>query len=203
MAARFFGKAPSLPETLLVVGVHRDERAFGEAVAKRLDPARFGVLRIAEGISGMRPRPEEREAFLLRHGALYGQILDHMEPHHRLLIDLHSGIDPQGLHADVFCGDPATLLRAGAAAAGLAAPVRCVRLVADTAVDAGEEQAFPVALAEIPEAIWRRDRFAYLGIEVYLAAEGAGTDAEAAFAESLIEAVARCTLPHGSSATAP
>ncbi|MCW2306951.1 hypothetical protein [Rhodobium gokarnense] len=202
MAARFFRKATP-PETLLVIGVHRDERAFGEAVAKRLDPARFGVLRIAEGISGMRPQPEEREAFLLRHGALYGQILDHLEPYHRCLIDLHSGIDPQGLHADVFSGDPATLMRIGGAAAGLAAPVRCIQLVADTAADAGDAQAFPVALAEIPQAIWRQERFAYLGIEVYLAAPGAGTQAEAAFAERLIEAAVRSPLPNGSRAAAP
>ncbi|MBB4305417.1 hypothetical protein GGD81_004494 [Rhodobium orientis] len=191
-----------MPETLLVIGVHRDERAFGEAVARHLDPTRFATLRIAEGISGMRPRPEEREAFLLRHGALYGQILDHVEPHHRRLIDLHSGIDAQGLSADVFSGDPATLVRIAGEAMALAAPVRCIRLVADTAAEADDAHAFPVALAEIPQAIWCEDRFAYLGIEVYLATQGAGTEAEAAFAESLIEAVVRCTLPHGSRTTA-
>ncbi|QTR49291.1 FeoC-like transcriptional regulator [Candidatus Thiothrix anitrata] len=45
----------SMRKALLVIGIHREERAFGEAVASSLDPTLFDVLVIPDGLSGQHP----------------------------------------------------------------------------------------------------------------------------------------------------
>ncbi|SFB63287.1 hypothetical protein [Azotobacter beijerinckii] len=44
------------PQTLLVIGIHREELAFGQTVARDVDPAQVAVLEIPEGLSGQPPR---------------------------------------------------------------------------------------------------------------------------------------------------
>lgn len=97
-------KHPHAP-VLLVVGVHREERAFGERVAARLPAARFDLLRIEHGLSGRRPGPDQLDACRRRHRALYEQILEQIKPDHRVVLDLHSGFDEAGFCADVLCAD--------------------------------------------------------------------------------------------------
>jgi len=188
------------PEILVIIGAHRDERAFGERVVAGLDPARFAVLRIEQGIRGDRPTPEGRAAFRDRHHALYLQVLDHVTRGHRLLIDLHAGLDERGPRADVLCAEAKllTCLASGtiqdeAASAG---KVRGVRLVASTnlTVLAPETEAWPVARPEIPEAVWNRDDPRYVGVEVYLRRPGDGAPEEWRLAQALIRRIAGCVL---------
>ena len=73
----------------MVIGVHREELAFGDKVAEALDESRFALLRIAHGLSARRPRPDEQDRYLANHALLYHQIAERVEPSHRLLIDLH------------------------------------------------------------------------------------------------------------------
>jgi len=188
------------PVILVVIGAHRDELAFGDKVAGLLDEQRFSILRIQQGICGIRPRPDERAAFLRRHHDLYMQILDHVAPHHQVLIDLHCGIDQTGKHADLFSADPkvlACLTHATAAAASDIpdASIRGVRLVADTTVTADPTpDGWPVARAEIPEPIWNRPIPRYVGVEVYLTADGAGSDGEQHFAATVLAGIADCLV---------
>ena len=180
------------PEVLVVIGAHRDELAFGEQATERLDTERFSVLRIPSGLSGDHPTPDQRGAFRRRHHALYLQLLDHVAPHHRLLIDLHSGLNQAGHCGDVLCADHRLLDCIAARAAELDGRVRCVRLVSDTSKVEPPEPPRLIARPEIPEAVWNPRDLTYVGIEVYLRAQGVGDPREQRFAESLLELVADC-----------
>lgn len=65
-------------DTLLVIGVHRTELAFGRAVAAALAPGQVDLLEIPEGLSGAHPRPDEVFRYQTLHSALYGQLLAHV-----------------------------------------------------------------------------------------------------------------------------
>lgn len=187
----------SEPPVLVVIGVHREELAFGEKVAEGLSPDRFRILRIPRGVSGERPRGDEMASFQEKHWALYLQILEHVKPGHRLMIDLHQGIDSNGSAADVLCADQALLEHVSdnspATSPDVAPEVRCVRLVHSTEYDRvkpGIADSTLVARPVIPEAVWNHDQVLYVGIEVYLKADGTGTPGELALSRSLIERVA-------------
>lgn len=174
--------------SLLVVGIHREERAFGEAVAEDLDRGLVDVLVIPDGLSGRRPRPDEKFAHDVLHRALYQQLLPHVLRRHHRLIDLHTGADPQGACADLICACPEKL--AGLAQGnppGDGAPR--IRLLA--LGDAAESGA-PVALADrsIPEEIWRNPHFDYVGVEIFLADPRAFSSGEVRFARDLILSMA-------------
>ena len=160
------------PRALLVIGIHREELAFGEAVTAGLDRCRIEVLAIPEGLSGRRPRPDQRFQYDTLHRALYLQLLPHVVGHHDLLIDLHTGLDRRGPRADLICAEAEKL-------AGLleksprwppsavhASAVRFVRLGRNG--DPGEAGVY-VAETVIPEKIWRNARFLYVGVEDLLA----------------------------------
>lgn len=197
----------SAAPVLLVVGAHRDERAFGEQVAARLNPARFAVLRIVAGLRGARPRPDQLPRYRREHAELYRQIAGYIRPTHRLLLDLHAGIHESGRCADVLCADPALLTGvqahlANPTAALLRGRVRTIHLVADTrgAIDPrqrpGADPTAPWAIArpEIPASLWAAAVPRYVGLEVYLQTEGAGQAADWLFAQALIETVVACAL---------
>ena len=143
-------------DTLLVIGVHRAELAFGRAVAARRAKDQVDVLEIPEGLSGAHPRPDEVFRYQALHHALYGQLLAHVRGRHRLLIDLHTGRDSTGPCADVFSASVA--LREA-----LSAPaedgVRVWPLGDDPA---------SAARTVVPASIWRNPGFAYAALEIYL-----------------------------------
>jgi hypothetical protein len=183
------------PSILVVVGAHRNELAFGQLVADELDPELFSVLRIPHGISGERPLPDQFARFQEHHHSLYLQILEHVKPEHRLLIDLHQGVDSGMLCADVLCADQ-TLLDQVCANAGREKEqlghVRCIRLVSDTTLGTMplEESEPPlVARPIIPESVWNDRNLLYIGIEIYLSTEGNGTVDEQNFARNLIRQI--------------
>ncbi len=192
--------APS-PEVLVIIGAHRDELAFGERVVAELDPKRFAALRILQGLRGDPPTPDQRASFRDRHHALYLQFLDHVAPHHRLLIDLHSGRDETGQCGDVLCAKHRLLDCVAARAVGLDGRVRCVSLVADTSAIEPPEPPYLIARPEIPEAVWNPSGLTYVGIEAYLRADGSGHRSEWQFAATLVELVADCAASMGARAT--
>jgi hypothetical protein len=197
---------------LLVIGVHREERHFGEAVAARLPQARFDLLRIEQGLSGRRPGPDELDAYRLRHRALYAQILDHISPAHLVLLDLHTGFDEAGPCADVLCAD-AELLRCVERRGVPSGPdvdpdtrkIRGVRLVAGqprvqpcaparAAPEPAAEDPWPSLRPHIPQAVWCADHYLYIGIEIYLLTPANPTDADIAFGAAVVRAAAECGL---------
>lgn len=178
--------------SLLVVGIHREERAFGEAVAKGLDRRLVDVLVIPEGLSGRRPRPDEKFAHDVLHRALYLQILPHVLRRHERLIDLHTGADPQGPCADLICAFPeklAGLAPGSAAGDGAVASAPRIRLLA---LGNAAESGAPVALVDmsIPEEIWRNPHFDYIGAEIFLPDPAAISADDVRFARDLVARLA-------------
>ncbi len=188
--------------TVLVIGVHREELAFGERVAASLSHLPIDVYRIPEGISGRHPRQDQVFRYRLYHQELYLQLRQQLKGTTRLLIDLHAGQDSEGPAADVFCCDRALLAcirRALADQRGLNAKAR-VRTLAliDGETDAvgasaaGRASATPIAHALIPRRVWRQQPPLYLAIESYLRELGPGETEDWALARNLIRCVLEC-----------
>ena len=180
--------------TLLVIGIHREELAFGRDVVQGLEVEDLDVLEIPEGLSGRRPLPDETYRYGALHRALYLQLLPYVGGTHRLLIDLHSGLDQQGPSADLLCADTALrarLRRALDAEGCKERPDASVRIV--PLGQAGVVQARTV----IPEAIWNNPAFAYLGMELYLPVTVEGRASGAILARRLVRLVTGCMQERG------
>ncbi|THF63253.1 hypothetical protein [Pseudothauera rhizosphaerae] len=181
---------------LLVVGIHREELPFGEAVAARVDRGAVDVLAIPDGLTGRRPRPDQRFHHAMLHRELYLQLLPHVVGHYRLLVDLHTGQDRHGPSAELYCADEA--LRTCLAATIGRHPddtVRATRIVpfaaaAKTPHEAGH--APPHAVTVIPGEVWENAAFRYLGMEIYLPAPGAGSERAWLLADELIDIATAC-----------
>lgn len=182
----------AVARALLVIGIHRQELAFGQRVAQALRAAAapVDVLEIPKGLSGRRPRPDELFRYETLHKALYSQLLPHVRPAHRLVIDLHTGEDAAGPCADLFSARPALrdCLRQ-ALAPGWCAP---------GAAEAARVRVLPLgdnahsrARTVIPPRVWDNPRFGYLAIEVYLAGDGP-TEPAVALATALVQAAIAC-----------
>lgn len=185
------------PHALLVVGIHREERAFGEAVAARLDRTHLDVLVVPEGLSGKRPRQDQRFHFDLLHKALYRQLTGHMEGKYALLIDLHAGQDEAGLGMEIYSRDAEALGRGLAVHYDFTSPpLRLIRLghrvegSQDDMPAAAGQSAIPSAATPIPREVWDNLAFRYIGLEVFLPPAG-GEDPELlAIVAGLIEHIA-------------
>jgi len=171
---------------LLVIGIHREELAFGRAVADTLDPRLLKVLTVPEGLSGQRPLPDQAFMYQTLHQALYMQLLPYVIGHHTLLLDLHTGSDPAGPSADLICADAIWRDRlAFEIAARPALAAQNLRIV-----PLGTETEFPYAHTVIPKQIWNNPEFTYLGMEIYLPEGEAGQTAGRDLAHSLVTLVA-------------
>jgi hypothetical protein len=204
------GRDQARAPALLVVGVHREERAFGEAVAAQLPAADFDLLRIEQGLSGRRPGPDDLGTYRRRHRALYAQILEHITPAHRRVLDLHTGFDEAAPCADVLCADTRLLRcveqqRMSSRPNASPAPevVRGVQLVdAEPAprptvmegVAAGPEprERWPCLKPDIPHAVWCAGGFLYAGIEIYLPTTSQDSVAHARFGAAVVGTAAEC-----------
>lgn len=167
---------------LVVIGIHREELAFGREVAATLAADVAEVLEIPEGLSGRRPRPDQRFYYGLVHEALYLQLLPHMRGR-QLLIDLHVGADQNGPCADLICGDA---VLAGRLQAGLAQEPGGVRVIQLGSPDA------IAARTVIPERVWRNPDFLYLCMEIYLPDDGSAGPQAIALAQRLIGLAGQC-----------
>ncbi|TXH92203.1 hypothetical protein [Thauera aminoaromatica] len=178
--------------TLVVIGIHREELAFGREVVRGLPIGEVDVLEIPDGLSGRRPLPDQSFRYGTLHRALYLQLLPYLGPSHRLLIDLHSGFDDEGPSADLLCGDGGlrTRLHDILDEQGADAPLEQVRIV--PLGEAGVVQARTV----IPSEVWHSPAFAYLGLEIYLPNSAEGRARGVILARSLIRIAAVCAPEH-------
>jgi hypothetical protein len=167
-----------MAKALLVIGIHREELAFGRAVAAQLDPAHIDVLEIPEGLPGRHPRPDQRFQHDKLHRELYLQLLPRIR-HYPLLIDLHAGLDEVGQCADLYSRDPARL------AAYLQAPQPRLIQLGDA------DDHYPYGKTIIPPEVWQSPDCLYVGLEIYLKKVGAGETAEQDYARALIAALAQ------------
>ena len=175
------------PGALLVVGVHREERAFGEVVAAGLDHGLVDVLVIPDGLSGQRPGPHGHFHYDMLHRALYLQLLPHMIDRYVLLIDLHTGKHPSGPSADLICADDALRAELSAMidndAVAASHEVRIIALGSGAALH---------ARTVIPTQVWRNPAFRYLGIEIYLPDAPHGWLAGERLARRVVTVAAQC-----------
>lgn len=185
---------------VLLIGIHREELAFGEAVAAGLDPARLALLRIPNGLSGAHPNADQAFYYRTNHREIYSQVLTQVRGHYDLVLDLHTGVNEPGRCADWIAGDRRLLERllddwatADPAAEQPAArpPLRGL-LLTDPNTPVTAIGPLIRTHTVIPDTIWRNDHFRYLGLEVYLPAPGPGTHLDWAFAQRLIEQALTC-----------
>jgi hypothetical protein len=177
---------------LLVVGIHREELAFGKAVAEGLDRDLIEVLVIPQGLSGRHPRQDQKFHSDTLHRALYRQLLAHVRGRYPLLIDLHTGLDAEGPCVDLYSAEP-DRWRGALRELADAHPdigLRAIRLVTNAA-DGGATNGCdtPLAATVIPEEIWRNPAFRYLCVEVYLREPGAGDPRLWAYTRRLLSAL--------------
>jgi hypothetical protein len=182
-------------DTVLVIGMHRAELAFGDAVADGLDEERLSVFRIPQGVRQANTAPGALFYSRAEHHEIYLQLRQQIGARPRLLVDLHRGFDSTRRAADVFCRDVDFLhaLAGRLDAEGLHARVRLLRIVDDgDPADASASASFEgTARTWIPRAVWRVRRPLYVGLEVYLTSEGDGDPSDRAFARRLIDLI--CT----------
>lgn len=191
---------PGAKDTLVVIGVHREEAAFGEEVAKQLDGKNFDILRVGHGLSARRPRPDQLQAYLDGHDRLYRRIAEDISDGCQLMIDLHCRQKDRA-DADLFAADAAFLdhcLKAHEEDPLMTGKyLRPIRMVSDADLDELSMEALRSQLfskPELPEAIWRAEQPVYVGIEIYLQTEGTGSPDEWLFACHLIDMVRRVFL---------
>lgn len=183
--------------TVLVIGIHREELAFGDHVAALLEPAEIDVLRIPQGVPQTRPAAGRQFHYDTRHRELYLQLQQQVKGRYRLLIDLHSGLDEGGPTADVFCHQEDVLGRLGTRLreADGANHVRPLRIIArdESEPRAGwQEGAVVGAYTWIPRSIWEGGMPVYVGLEIYLRDPGAGGRGDWQFAREVIELIHGC-----------
>jgi hypothetical protein len=179
-------------EAILVIGVHREELAFGDAVAAGLGSGAPDVLRIPEGVPRACSAPNRRFYSETAHHEIYRQLHHETRRRASMLIDLHCGRDPEG-GADLYCHDARFLRAAGGrlAARGLKKHVRLIKILDATT---GRPDACPpgldaIAHTWIPRDVWETGPPLYVGLEVYTADEDAVRPEDAAFARAVIDAL--------------
>ncbi|MEG6508983.1 hypothetical protein V6C03_08365 [Methyloligella sp. 2.7D] len=189
-----------MEKPLLLIGVHRDELAFGEHVAALLE-GRCDILRVEQGLDNDNPTPDEQFHYRIRHAEMYHQVLQNIGRRTGPVIDIHSGLNARGRCADIYCHDERFLACAEAAVAPQterAGAFKDVRLVQIVAHDAPERELSasvalrPVVWTYIPHVVWQNPHFLYIGIEVFLASRGAGTPQDHAYGRDLVLLSADC-----------
>jgi len=103
-----------------------------------------------------------------------------------LLMDLHTGYDPQGLDADIFSAAPERFDPYLAGAVPLSPQLKLVHISAS----GGKDHTFAVGHTVIPSEVWRHPDFQYVGIEIYLPSDHGGSPFEAAYARDIITRLA-------------
>lgn len=186
-----------MADTLLVIGIHREELAFGDRVADTLDQSAIDVMRIPAGISNSRTGADDAFYFKTRHREIYLQLHQQVKNRYRLLIDLHCGTRSQSRYAEIFSHEESLngCLNAVIAKMGWSGQVRVIKIIAQgiTSIDNGvKHEKDPKAITWIPEKVWADRTFRYVGLEVYLADGDLGTPSDWSFARELIEAIRGC-----------
>lgn len=191
-------------DTVLVTGIHRDELGFGDHVAALVDPAQVAVMRIPHGIARARKGSPDEFYSRAQHNEIYLQLFQQVKDRYRLLIDLHRGLDEAGRGADVFCHDE-DFLRCLGARIGVLADAGGVHLIRIVSPDARGTRAGATTVAQaeartwIPPRIWLGRAPLYVGLEVYLAEDGDGSEADWEFAHRAITGIQACATgasPH-------
>lgn len=186
-------------ETLLVIGIHREELGFGDRVAALLDSDHIQVMRIPEGISHARTGTDSPFYYNTWHREIYLQLWQQAKGHYRLLIDLHCGLNDAGRCADIYCRDERMLRRMAqlTSQTKVGERLRLVKILAGSEAKLPAEDSDEIevrALTSIPEQILSGRSPIYVGLEIYLEEESEGVAEDWHFTRDLIETLQHCTV---------
>ncbi len=193
----------TMEKPLLLIGVHRDELAFGDRLTGLLGD-RCDVLRVDKGLENANPTPDDEFQYRIRHAEMYQQVLQQLHRRTGPVIDIHTGLNESGRCADIYCHsedflsclDHALADRAHGSAAQ-DADIRRLKIVSHETNGSrapADQELRPVVWTYIPEIVWRNPRFLYVGIEVFLTAPGAGRQEDHAYARDLVLLCAGCAV---------
>ena len=200
-----------MSKAILVIGIHKEELAFGERVVELLDGSGIDVLRIEQGLSSKKPVFDDLFYYTTRHQEIYLQLRQQVKKRYDLLIDLHSGINESGACAEIFCKhvDLLDCLKTVSKKCSdihcpLSGPIRLTRIIEDSGKidDPAErneemdtkirEQEYPFCLTVIPQAVWASQDFIYVGLEIYLPRPDAGTMEDWRFTAEIVGSILKC-----------
>ena len=200
-----------MSKAILVIGIHKEELAFGERVAELLDGSMISVLRIEQGLSNRKPIFDDLFYYTTRHQEIYLQLRQQVKKRYDLLIDLHSGINESGACAEIFCKHVDLLdclktvsKKCSNIRCPLPDPIRLTRIIEDSEeiddlAEGNEEmdtkirdQGYPFCLTVIPQTVWASKDFIYVGLEIYLPRPDAGTMEAWRFTAEIVESILKC-----------
>lgn len=190
--------------TGLVIGVHQQERAFGERVVKGIHEKNIEVIRIQNGL--VRGSDwKNRSSF---HGSdlhkLYLWIHQQVCGKYDLVVDLHCGSTEGKWSADILAEEIGFLdfLHAGAKDIfqdryALPDTIRLVRIVSDIASQSDIfSYRYLVCKPFIPEEVAKKAHYRYVGIEIYLSAGGKGCREDYRLSRRLLRAIHKCAMEY-------
>lgn len=200
-----------MSKPILVIGIHKEELAFGERVAELLEESGIDVLHIDQGLSNRKPIFDDLFYYTTRHLEIYLQLRQQVKKRYDLLIDLHSGINESGVCADIFCKHVNMLdclktvsKKCSNIRCPLPESIRLIRIIEDSEeIDdpAVENEApdgktpqniYHVCRTVIPQAVWASKDFIYVGLEIYLPRPDAGTMKDWQFTTEIVEYILEC-----------
>ena len=184
-------------ESLLVIGVHREELAFGDQVASLMDDSKFDVMRIPSGISNTQTGTGGGFYYQTEHREIYLQLHQQVKRQYRLIVDLHCGSTEQGNYAEVFSRDDRFIhcMSARLKERDWQQQVRVIKIIAELSTKnpgKPENYILPQARTWIPEKVWNDQAYRYVGLEVYLSHGRQGKPEDWAFTQQLIETIRLC-----------
>lgn len=200
-----------MSKAILVIGIHREELAFGEGVAELLEESGIDVLHIEQGLSSKKPVFDDLFYYTTRHQEIYLQLRQQIKKRCDLLIDLHSGINESGAYADIYCKHVNLLdclktvsKKCSNIRFPLPGPIRLTRIIEDSGeideLAVGNEKLdtkthnniYRVCRTVIPRAVWASKDFIYVGLEIYLPRQDAGTLKDWRFTAEIVECILKC-----------
>ncbi len=171
--------------TTLVIGIHREELAFGKQVVALLAGSGIQVVQIDNGLnherssyrSGFYHSTAHREMYLQLHQQLAGKKIN-------LLIDLHTGINETGRCADILSADTDLLGKMEGLLKGV--EERLYEIIPHDEKSKNKKFSFSVCHTIIPQKVWNSQEYIYAGLEIYLREAGQGFLLDWEYAAGLI-----------------
>lgn len=168
--------------TALVIGVHKEELAFGKKVVTLMAESDIHIVQIDNGLShersyyrsGFYHSTAHREMYLQLHQQLVGNKVD-------LVIDLHTGINETGRCADIMSANldllnKMHLLFEGVEKHTFSEPgeERLYKIIKSDERSKQKDGSFSVCHTIIPHKVWDAREYIYTGLEIYLHETGNG-----------------------------
>lgn len=196
-------------KAVLVIGIHREELAFGEKVADILKFSALDVIKIKHGLSSKKPIHDDLFYYTTRHSELYLQLCQQVKRKYNLLIDLHTGVNDTGRCADIFSksislldGLQNTVQNITSKNSLQPRKIKLIQIIED-AIDLDRpimekvrknvsKNEYDVCHTVIPQAVWSNKYFMYAGVELYLQKPGEGKEEDWRFAAEIIMNIHKC-----------